>query len=154
MLRHLTACCVLLLSSCAASTGSLMTTTKQKNNYGPEPVHCSLQIAGFSLSDTVNGPRSGISWNEVDMRYLHISVIAQVADSVSALEGRYQLLNGKEPIQRASSSTRESGGYFDVVISRGALDPNQSYMIWVSDNFDNPLCVAANSIRTLPAIAH
>jgi hypothetical protein len=115
------------------------------------PVRCSLSIDHFALSDAFDSSQSPVEWNAVDRRYLHVFVkAAELPDNISVLQGGYRLLNSSSDEGRYTSKP-ESGGYFEVTITRGALDPDQAYLIRVSDNFDKPLCMAAHSIRTKPA---
>jgi hypothetical protein len=149
MLRDMTFCCAILLSACSASNGISSTTTPL--NGASEPVRCSLSIDHFALSDALDSPQSPVEWNAVDRRYLHVFVKGtELPDNVSTLQAGYRLLNNSSDEGRYTSKP-ESGGYFEVTISRGALDPNQAYLIRVSDNFGSPLCMAAHSIRTKPA---
>jgi hypothetical protein len=149
MLRNMMFCCVILLSSCSASNGISRTTTP--GNGVSAPVRCSLSIDHFTLSDALDSTQSHVEWNAVDRNYLHVFVkAAELPDNDSTLQARYRLLNSSRDEGRYTSKP-ESGGYFEVTISRGALDPNLAYLIRVSDDFDNPLCMAAHSIRTKPA---
>jgi hypothetical protein len=122
-----------------------------------ERIIYTLDISGFALSESADGPQSAISWNEVDTsKFLHIHVFANVPANVNTLVGKYRKLpatgtgNPTDDIDLGAGK-RMPGGYFDFVVTHFVLKPNTKYLVRVADSFSGDIrCVATHTFKTKP----
>jgi len=138
---------------CASPLSQSQAPAKQSE----ERITCSLDINGFALSDSADGPLSAISWNEVDRsKFLHIHVFANVPADVNTLVGKYRKLpatgtgNPTDDIDLGPGK-RLPGGSFDFVVTHFVLDANTKYLVRVADSFSGDIrCIATNTFKTKP----
>lgn len=119
------------------------------------PLRYAIQVSGFALSESADGPESHISWYEVDAdRFLHIYVFSNVPDDVRMLEGRLRELTGShhDEVDLPHAKKIPNRQNFELVIEPHTLKKSATYVIRVSDSFlsKEPKIIATHSFRTMP----